>query len=277
MSEIINEYIFPVISQRDRKMPFIIATVGREDQKRIYRPSGIEHHQFLFTLSGSGETIIKGKKYDALPGTLMYHAPNDVHNYYPSGSEWKVCWLTFLQSYNLFSQESGVYQIGDVGRCSLIVDEILQLEQDVLYGERASVILYKLLLEVNRYIGNENYSESADKLRSAMDYINSGYFYDIELDTLSGLCNISKEYFCRLFKKTYGVTPFSYIKSLRMQEAKKRLLLNKKQSLFKIAKDVGYHSANYFVTDFKRLEGIAPSEFRRRHQSVDSEVFDDMT
>ena len=109
-----------------------------------------------------------------------------------------------------------------------------------------------------------------------MDYINARYFCDIELDTLSGLCNISKEYFCRLFKKTYGVTPFSYIKSLRIQEAKKRLLLNKKQSLFRIAEDIGYHSMNYFVTDFKRLEGIAPTEFRRRHQFAGSAVFDEM-
>lgn len=266
MSEYVNEYTFPAISDRDRRLPFVLATVGKEDQKKIYRPSGIEHRQFLFTLSGAGETVINGKKYEVTPNTLMYHAPNDSQYYYPVSGGWNVYWITFWQSYDLFSAGSGVYQIGSLENCLALIDEIFQLEQNVLYGEQASVLLYKIILEVNKYIENVRYNESSHKLRSALDYINNMYSTDIELEFLSNICGLSKEYFCRLFKKTYGLSPFAYIRGLRMQEAKKRLLLDKKQSLSEIAQNIGYHSTNYFVTDFKRFEGITPTEFRNRHQ-----------
>lgn len=276
MKEKVREYRFPAISKKDMELPFLAVTVGKEEQQKIYRPNGIEHHQFLFTVSGSGKAVINGKKILADSGTLMYHAPNSMQYYYPVTEKWNVCWITFLQAFNLFSAKSGVYQMGDVSNFKIMIDEILAIESSFLYSEQVSVILYKMILEVNRRIENFKYNESSHKLQAAMDYINRLFYRDIELEDLSSVCGLSEEYFCRLFKKTYGLTAFSYIRNLRIQEAKKRLLLYKKQSLSQIAESVGYHSVNYFVTDFKRREKITPSEFRHIHQSAESDVLDDM-
>lgn len=266
MRENISEYRFAALSKKDIELPFYAMTVGREVQARIYRPKGIVHHQFLFTMSGEGEAVIRGKRVTAEVNTLLYHAPNTPHDYYPVGENWHVCWITFRQALNLFSAKSGVYRVGNTRSFSQRVDDILALAQNISYGEEASVILYKLLLEVNRAVENDQYGVSSHKLQTAMDYIHKVYYRDIELETLSCLCGLSPEYFCRLFKKTYGVTAFTYIRTLRIQEAKKRLLLNKEQSLSQIAEGVGYHSVNYFLTDFKRIEGITPTAFRLNHQ-----------
>ncbi len=271
----IHEYRFANISEKDKALPFLINTAGREEQASLYREYGIEHHQFLFTTGGQGETVMNGKKIPVTPGTLMYHAPNTTQRYYPVSEKWVVYWITFTQAINLFSAKNGVYQLGEIDEFIDPINEIIALEPGFLYCEQASALLYKIILSANRRIENVRYDEAAHKLHAALEYINKMFYRDIELSNLSRMCGISEEYFCRLFKKTYGVSAFSYIRTLRMQEAKKRLLLYKKQSLSEIAESVGYHSVNYFLTDFKKSENITPTEFRRLHQSDESKVFDD--
>lgn len=265
MEEEQSLYTFPPISEKFAQLPFLAVTVGKANQNKVFRNGGIEHHQFLFTLSGEGKAIINGKVCTVEPNTLLYLAPFSQHCYEPTMEPWSVYWITFIQSFTLFSESSGIFRLEDVKICAALTEEMLKLNPNVLYTEQASVILYKLILEVNHQLENTSYIKSTHRLQAAMNYINKSYCSDIELSTLSELCGLSDEYFCRLFKKTYGVTAFSYIRTLKIQEAKKRLLLYNKQSLFQIAESVGYHTMNYFVTDFKKQVGMTPTEFRRYH------------
>lgn len=271
-----NAYRFANLSKKDMEIPFIVATAGKESQQPLTRSNGIIHHQFLFTINGNGETIINGKKIKVQPGTLMYHAPNTAQIYYPTSDEWEVCWITFLQAMNLFSAKSGVYPLDNISQYTDMINEIISINPGFSYNLEASAILYKLILFINENIKKYGVTESSHKLNAALEYINKMFYRDIELSHLSNICGFSEEYFCRLFKKTYGTSAFSYIRALRIQEAKKRLLLYKKQSLSEIAESVGYHSVNYFLTDFKKSEKMTPTEFRRLHQSVESSVLDEM-
>lgn len=263
-----SSYNFPLISKEHLRLPFLVTTVGKENQCRIYRRHGIEDHQFLFTIGGEGEVIIDEKKYFLEPGTLLYHTPHCIHDYKPTKAPWSVYWITFIQSFTLFSEKSGIYQLGDINKCTNLIEEILKINQDVLYSEQASITLYKLILEINHQLENSSYVKFSHRLQTAMNYINKHYCQDIELSDLSKLCGLSDEYFCRLFKKTYGVTAFSYIHTLKIQEAKKRLLLYDTQNLSQLSNELGYHSVNYFVTDFKNSTGMTPTEFRKYHFGI---------
>ncbi len=253
-------YRFPVIYEKDNSLPFLLMSVGKSCERNVCRPCGIAHHQLLFSVSGVGETIINGKKIKVPENSLMYHEPNTMHKYYPVSDKWVTAWITFEQKWSLLSARSGVYQLADASEYISFCDRLIDIEEDISFEENATVVLYEFLIKIQNEL---NIGDNTDKLAPAIDYISKNFYRDISLEELSLKCSMTREYFCRLFKKSYHTTAFSYLKNIRLQEAKKLLKLHKDRSIAKIAGDVGYNSLNYFVTDFKKNEGITPTEFKQ--------------
>lgn len=255
----ITGYKFPPILKKDEFLPFLVMSVGKSTETEIYRPNGIEHCQFLFTLKGCGETIINGKKIKVTENSIMYHEPKVMHHYYPITENWLTEWVTFEQKTPLMNVKSGVYKIVNVSEYLNLCDNLIDTEENIFFQENATSVLYNLIVKVRNGL---DAGENTDKLAAAIDYIGENFRRDISLDDISASCMLSKEYFCRLFKNVYHTRVFSYVKNLRIREAKRLLKLRKNASIAKIAEEVGYNSANYFVTDFKKYEGISPTEFR---------------
>lgn len=65
-----------------------------------------------------------------------------------------------------------------------------------------------------------------------------------------------------------GVTFSELLLNLRMKAALK-LLFQKKHSIKKISKIVGYNSQSYFSRAFKDFHGITPREFLKKYESID--------
>lgn len=76
------------------------------------------------------------------------------------------------------------------------------------------------------------------------------------------MCGISKQHFCRVFKKKLGIRPLEYLARKRISKAKV-LLINTDKSIYEIGKETGYNAANYFGIVFKKYEGISPGEYRK--------------
>lgn len=254
-----TKYFFAVISEKDSALPFLLMSVGKGPEKKIYRPNGLSCHQLLFSLKGSGEAIINGKRLSVPKNSVMYHKPGTLQHYYSTENEWITAWVTFEQKYNVISAPDGVYPADNIPEMTELLEQMLGIEQNILYEEKATVILYRFLLYAAK---NMSKRENDNKLLPAIDFIGENFHRDISLEDLSKACGMTREYFCRLFKKTYHTTAFSYIKNIRIQEAKKRLLQNKSEKLVYTADAVGYRSVNYFLTDFKKYVGMTPGEFR---------------
>ena len=82
------------------------------------------------------------------------------------------------------------------------------------------------------------------------------------LDALAALVGMSKYAFCRLFREAKGVTPFTYLLRLRIQQAKYLLISERSLKIAQIAEMTGFHDVSYFCAVFKKTEGITPSAFR---------------
>ena len=67
----------------------------------------------------------------------------------------------------------------------------------------------------------------------------------------------------RIFKDSYGFTVNKYILFKRITEAK-RLLRFSAKNVDEIADSVGMNDANYFSRMFRKVEGMSPSEYRKR-------------
>ena len=76
---------------------------------------------------------------------------------------------------------------------------------------------------------------------------------------------LNPEYLCRLFKRETGQSPIARLLDIRLSHAR-RLLLTTERPMKEIAVECGFVSETYFYTAFRRREGMAPGEYRRRHK-----------
>jgi AraC family transcriptional regulator len=99
-------------------------------------------------------------------------------------------------------------------------------------------------------------------LRRIDEYVRENLAQSISLSELSGIAALSKRHFFRAFQESVGTTPYSYVLSLRIDEAK-RQLSGAGGSIAEVALATGFSHAQHFSTTFKKATGLTPSAFRR--------------
>lgn len=73
--------------------------------------------------------------------------------------------------------------------------------------------------------------------------------------------HLSASYFCKMFRKSTGITFTEYVARVRVEKAK-TLLLDINKRVCEIAFDSGFESIPHFNRVFKRYAGVAPTEYR---------------
>ncbi|MFI5695822.1 helix-turn-helix domain-containing protein [Kribbella sp. NPDC051586] len=100
-------------------------------------------------------------------------------------------------------------------------------------------------------------------VHSAMTYLQEHYASpDVSLTELAASLGISPSQLSRRFRTARGITPVSYLRDLRLQQARE-LLAETDQTLQVIAEHTGYRSAFYLSRVFSAQTGHSPSEYRR--------------
>lgn len=102
-----------------------------------------------------------------------------------------------------------------------------------------------------------------DNLERVRTYIESNLSGDLSIESISKATNISRSVLYRNFSYHHGMTVSEYINLKRVEEAV-GLLIKTDLSIDEIARRVGFSSATYFVSVFKRLKGFTPLQFRKQ-------------
>lgn len=128
--------------------------------------------------------------------------------------------------------------------------------------------MHKIFALFYRYeiIRLPEYYRNADELKRLLpvvDFINENYKSRISLEDMSGLLNIDKSHFCRLFKSAVGVPMVDYLNYVRITNAEKLLLSDRAMPVGEIAEQVGFQSEAYFCKLFKRYKSCSPTQYRK--------------
>lgn len=97
-----------------------------------------------------------------------------------------------------------------------------------------------------------------------IDNMEHSYFSDYDAGKYSAMFGLSVSRFNHLFKDTVGVSPKSYLISLRIENAC-RLLESTDLSIGEVAESVGYTDALFFGKLFKSRMGVSPRKYREIH------------
>lgn len=128
-------------------------------------------------------------------------------------------------------------------------------------------LINKIFLKM--YYHSQNNSEKTLELR-IMDYLNTLLTSSFSLDLVCERFSISESQMIKRFKRTFGVTPYSYVLSRKIQLARK-LLDNTNLSIKEIAEKLCFSDEYYFSNLFKSKVGLSPSSYRKRELGNQSE------
>ncbi len=227
------------------------------------------------TLSGKGALTYKDSVYDIKPGDFFWIDCNE-HQDYRTAKEpghWHVLWIHFYGGgaanyYQLFQQlnrESPVGHLSDVRKAKQIMELILQLYDDssgqIKVDIQGANLLTQLLSLFLESISSPSTPRLPQTISSIRDYLFEHYNQNITLDTLSAQFNISKFYLLRTFQHHLGLSPNDYLQNIRVTKAKE-LLRTTEHSISMVANSVGFESTSYFISVFKKQEGVTPLKYR---------------
>ena len=149
---------------------------------------------------------------------------------------------------------------------------IFQMEKELDEKKREHEIMLKvhlvnILIEMIRsfegQIDENDFSYNAQALHHierSLKYIDSHLSENITLEEIANVAHMSKNYFCRIFKKLNGMSPWDYITVKRIEHAV--MLLNTTDlTRLEIAQRCGYNNTSNFYYAFKKVTGKAPGDY----------------
>ena len=156
---------------------------------------------------------------------------------------------------------------------------MLRQIKDEYFAENAfcELSIYSLLLKIFVKLGNHHLDvetafpnvrsykkkEYIQKFNTLLDFINTHYADDLNLDAVAAMAGFSKYHFVRLFKQYTGYTFCDYITYRRIKVAEE-MLDNSTLSITEVALQAGFPSISTFNRIFKQHKSCSPSEYRAK-------------
>lgn len=102
--------------------------------------------------------------------------------------------------------------------------------------------------------------EFREEIELACEYMKQHFSEHIYLDQICRHVGLSKSTLLRAFTKSKGITPYRYLETIRINEAKK--LLSDGVSLLDTAIKTGFSDQSHFTNYFTSFIGLAPRMYR---------------
>lgn len=143
------------------------------------------------------------------------------------------------------------------------IDQQALLQRIILARDAADIRLAFFDTMQNLFAsGSEPKQPMSLLIKRATALIQKNYATGITLEELARQLHITPEYLGTQLHKEMGETFGSYIRSLRIEMAKK-LLIGTEKKIYEIAEEIGYSDSKYFSRVFKEASGCLPAEYRK--------------
>lgn len=272
-----------------------------ESEADFSRRSFTEHHHSAFEISyiksGRGLYRVGEQEFDICAGDIYLFSTNEVHCiteiydnrpmvllnvhfeprfiWSPHGNVFDESFLRiFLDRSEKFSNRLD----RDNPTTSEIASLLLRMQKEAEEKPEAYDLMIKtyllnilvLLIRNYEYVSQNDgaslQSEKLFRMEAALTYIDENITKPLILDDIAQKAGMSRTYFCSVFKKLNGLTPWEYIGLKRIERAKQQLR-HTEESVLEIAFDCGFNNISHFNRLFKRATGLSPMEYKNRNKA----------
>lgn len=263
------------------------ALVYQEDYEEVFYDQLHQHEEiqisYVFEGSGSlilGDTISNYKKDDIL--LIGENVPHVFKS--DTSTSKKSLMLSLFFTKGSFGKE--FFHISDLNQVQELFREaqyglrvvsnqvtfntiFKRLKKESKIRRLSSLLLILDLLQnsekehLSSFIYEKKYSDNDGKrMRAVIEYAMENFSDPISLDIVAEKANMSKNAFCRYFKKRTNKTFFRFLIEIRIENACRLLFNQKDLSISSISELSGFQNLANFNRKFKELKGVTPSNYR---------------
>lgn len=256
-----------------------IVSCGRDEDTNhhLSRPHGRDDYHLLYMMEGTGHCVRNGVPFELHAGECAVFLPNEPYEYSFSGNEKMVrYWVHFkgdqaeavMAEFGLLDKD--IIRVSDPAQVEIVFETIIHeiWVRDFHYLKCGSGLLLWMLTMLSRDANqsSKQHFSRQDAIKRAMYHIHGHYAENTDVQTLADICHLSKYRFIVNFKNFTGYTPIDYRNKVRVDQAR-RLLSQTDLPMYAIAEQLGFQSATYFSTVFKKFTGISPREYILNRQA----------
>lgn len=229
--------------------------------------------------SADGNTTINGDVWFDQKRTPAKRVIGQVADIIPSGCDFDaISYAEGTLSYTAISISPQLIESMPGGKAGLIIEPGANLRNPLLKQLclglqesdselHASSLMMALLAETARYqqaaIPEALHRESLSRLvrERLASYIEDNLGENITLQAMANLADLSIYHFSRAFRLHFGLPPYQYVLSRRLERARQLVIITT-LTLTAIALQCGFSSPGQFSTQFRRYFGMTPSAMR---------------
>lgn len=159
-------------------------------------------------------------------------------------------------------------------------DAFIRLLRCLENPEDVPVLSPMIIREIIYRLLNSKYGEAVKQLgivgsqtqriSKAIDSIKTGYATSLKMENLAKEAGMSPASFHKYFKEITSMSPLQYQKQLRLQEAR-RLLMVGDLDAGSVSYEVGYESPSQFSREYSRMFGLPPkSDVKQLKKNIET-------
>lgn len=154
-----------------------------------------------------------------------------------------------------------------------VKDLFFQLEKASKFNR--FMILFQLLKiistanykSLSSFVYDKKFTDNeGSRIRNVFEFTMNHFKSEITLDTIAEVANMTKNAFCKYFKKRTNKSYFTFLNELRIEQACKLLVSNKELSIAVIAELSGFNNLSNFNRQFQSIKHQSPSEFKKSNK-----------
>ena len=185
-----------------------------------------------------------------LLGKIMFHNPGNVNLL-------KARLVELLSVLSRAAAQSGVDINILLSKNLDYINKVLMLDTQ----EDLCIWISRALDDFIEIVYSSQDAKKISQLKPAMEYMQYHYDQPLALEDISKQAHLSVSRLAHLFKEQVGITVIEYLTSIRINQAKQRLLVTE-NNCTQICFEVGYNNQSYFTRIFKQVVGMTPRQFR---------------
>ncbi|AFS77477.1 AraC family HTH transcriptional regulator [Gottschalkia acidurici 9a] len=233
-------------------------------------------YNILIITSGKGVVSIDNMIFSLERGDCFILTPDMTNNIKEQADELCFYLLTFdvVISEEIKSNDTvgnlkiklpceGKVDCAPFSQCIDLVENIFKdcYRKNEIVAFNNHVRFQQLLLYIFQHNDSRKETDIYVRVSESIEYIKQNFKDILTVDELSIISDVNRNRYTSLFKKITGQVPLNYINEIRINRAK-RLLLMTDDKLFDIARNVGFNDEYYFSRRFKQTVGISPGQYR---------------
>lgn len=156
-----------------------------------------------------------------------------------------------------------------VTNTEIIIDEFDKLKNQNKIEQIATLLIIisyitqSETLPLSSFVYRKSFSDDEGKrMNDVFKYAMDRYHESISLDDIANVANMSKNAFCRYFKKRTNKTFFEFLIEIRIEHACKLILNKPELAISMISNQCGFNNIANFNRKFKALKGCSPTQFK---------------